>query len=911
MGQSPATLQPAETAGLDLAAGVYPINPLQSYALHADALAARIREDEAACKRLWQLGRKLTWGYEQERRWSDDAKAPEGREGDAAAELSTAPDAREPMVLAATPTGMTTETNIGENLVDSKKEGLENRQPFWTGTAATAAGRLLRGNVGGSGSGGSGNVGQRNRKQENPERGVIIAPTDSRSPLLKTTRALGSRSVRRPSTASLDTEADYAASGLSEFATARGQWGPLAGLHQHSSRSLAASVDSSRLGEEVELSEMCSTRSRYLTDSRGAGVIPGNALKSGEAIEAGDTAPDVGVEAREQPSPTGGDEEVTLDLMEHLWGACRLQYLAIYPLIFPVTSPPLKGWSGRGSRKEDDDTDGSVHPFRSPKEGHFSGPWGGNFTMEDGRSWGRWDALGPFPRRHFGSGGMGSINEMDPLGRQRVWSSSSCSSPVAAHYNSSVGGGVRSDTPDYSGGHGGVGFLSREKHGMQVSEPFAETTRARTRSANSRESIEDSCESEERSERSMTIAGRLHHGEAAHRGGSKASSASLGMAPDAAGELRQTRSISVVARRREVTVELGGESGWSSHLRRRSSALDDLAMDASQGGAGLKTAEERPREPLSSAHETEAVPEEENALTFAKYFVDAYCAYLIECRGFKVVPPGRMSAPLDTARMGPGWTRRDSETPSSSPFVGHGGSNGSSGVGRRGDGRYDCTSSTSSHHSGHGGPTLARTVLRLGLPMTNTVVLVEVAVRGDWEGVGVRAAAMNPRVAAVPAVVGGAHHVPQHAPYHHPHHHPQQPFLTETMTASIKMWTLDVDPYLTAGSERGNGESAGVRGGDSDGDGVEDGAYMAVLPTLRTFKWASGAAANGLTRLRRECLPDELPRQLADTQSSLRFRGFVTDFIVVQVGAGNTYCVFFYAPGLVGVGVCSYETWKC
>lgn len=564
---------------------------------------------------------------------------------------------------------------------------------------------------------------------------------------------------------------------------------------------------------------------------------------------------------------------------EDIWSHCRLHRVATYPLLLPMASPLLKGFSARGAKRaEEGNTDGGASGARgnfrsSPKDGsHFSSPWEGDCTKEENRpgsmQWNTPGLLGT--RRVHGSGGITSISEMDAAASPKDWASSSHQSPGVKH-----GSGL---APSGGGGGGGGGSFSyRDNRHQPFSDKVEEFERLRSRSTTSsgagRESFEsNNVESEERWERAATLtAGLLPHGVALGRGG-RSGAGSISQGQDAGeatggagsgGDLRQTRSMSLagVMLTRETTTDAGSDTMLA--LRRKSSAVDELlpgeapTPDASNSARG---------EPIFGVVETatEAQRALARAAALARRFVDEYSTSLVDAHGFTRVTSScsgaattmdaaaatavedtvrRMTCPEGAEREG------DTITPSWSSFDAGGGwraAGGGIGGGSGGVGRYNDSGRTPSGQGGGGGSaTLARALLRYALPMTNSVALVEVSVKVESDDFRV----------GLP---------PQLLQYRH-----QQPHVTaESMLATVKMWTIDVVEPPSDCVGRG-----GEEGGSSS-------AWWAGLPTLPSFRWDNSGVDK---RVRGDGVPDELPRELAGVMDALRFRTSVEDFILGQV----------------------------
>lgn len=929
-------LQPDSATALSMVAAQLPVNPLQSRALYAETLAARIEQDETARVALWEAGRKWTFGYDLERRWTitDDLLGKNGAKDTGREGADAGPEEANDGCISApnTENPRTASTEPGEN----------NPLSFWTKpSAAGAGGRFGRGTGGSGGSGGGIGAAQTAHSLESPDKIGASAMLSHVSPPLKTLLPLAevggaalSADDRRPSggssIAAQEAAADLRSEGrLSGLSTTHGEWRGLGVVgRQHSNSGISvSSVDSSRLGmignDTVDVSLPTGDRSAHT-----------GAQRTGPEVDSAEASV---VEGQGQSASPGGEDGGDVAILQALERLPKLiHHISTYPLIVPVASPPLRILPARSSRtgQEYPEAGGgegvSGIARSSPSESHFSGPWGGNYTEEAGR-WGSgmwktrdlaWDALGPLPRRTFGSGGMASIGEADALERSRILTTSSGSSLAVTHFSGSVGalsggggGGGRSITPDHGvhSGTAGVGWVPREaRHPTRSSEHYDETERSRSRSvAGSRDSVDNSLD-DERYERATTSAthGLHHHGEtllgAAGRreeGSATISGGGSGGVQEprnGSGDLRQNRSMSVVelgdGRTSEVFPDAAsaasGSGGPISMLRRKTSAVDDMSNETAAtygSGSVTQTPAEHQRSrggQFSSAVETDAEREEQRARILATRFVDAYSAYLTDSLGFRVVQDAGIvtdkNDAFDKSRNDAAHAGSDGggEARPSSP-IDAGNNTGRKG-GRQGTSRRYSGggSSTTSHDSGCGGPTLARALLRLALPWTNSVAIVEVNVRGDWAGTGARATALartntnalrGTSEAASAAAESGDGGV-----YMHRRH---QACLTEILTASIRMWTVDVvSPIDVFGyrvdSTAYTGESD-VK--DKSQGGIRGGLWpiIAGLPTLQSFR--------SMTPVGFEDGGNELPQELSRVWRGLRFCQSVNDFIVGQV----------------------------
>lgn len=919
-----ATTQPAVTAQL-------PVNPLQFRAFYAETLATRIEYDETARVGLWEAGKKWTFGYDLQRRWTvtDDLL---GNNGAKDASREGADTSRE-------------EANDGRastlNKEHSRTRSAEAREnnPLSFGTKPSAQGAGGHFDLGAGGGGGSGGgiwMPRAAPSSESPDKvgaSAMLSHASPRSkrllPLAEVAGAvLSSADDRRPSggssIAAQEAASDLRSEGrLSGHTTTHGEWRGLGVVGKQCSNSgmSVSSVDSSRLGT-VDVSLLTGDRSAHI-GAQGTGPEVG----SGEACVVKGQG-----ESTWQSVEDSGDVAI-LQALERL--PKLIHHVSSYPLTLPVASPPPWSVPARGSRKNQEYSEAGAGEGvsgiarSSPSEGHFSGPWGGNYTEEAGRCesgmWKTrdlaWDELGPLPRRTFGSGGMASIGEVDTLERSRMSTTSSGSSVPVTHLSGSVGalsgggGGGRSITPDpgvYSGTPG-VGWVPREnRYPTHSSEHYDETERSRSRSVvGSRDSVENSLD-DERYERAVTLAahGLRHHGETLSGAGGRRDEGSATISGagsrceqdprDGSGELNQIRSMSVAGlgdgRAGEVLPDAAsaasGSGGVVSILRRKTSAIDEMSNEtaATHGsGSATQTATEHQRSrrgPFSSAVETDGEREELRARTLAVRFVDAYATYLTDSFGFRAVQyagtvrdkANAFNKSTNDAAQVAGDA--GGEVRPSSPVDARNDTDHLGGIESTSRRYSHGNSSTSSHDSGRGGPTLAQALLRLALPWTNSIAMVEVSVRGDWAGTGARATAlarMNTNsLRRGSEVVSAAGESGDGSVLMHRRH---QPCLTEILTASIRMWTVDVVPPIDIFGYRIDGTAYT---GESDGkgksqEGVRGGLWpiIARLPTLQSFRSATlvGFEDGG----------NELPQELSRVCRGLRFCQSVNDFIVGQV----------------------------
>lgn len=585
------------------------------------------------------------------------------------------------------------------------------------------------------------------------------------------------------------------------------------------------------------------------------------------------------------------------DWARDVWSQCRLHRVSTSPLLLPMASSTLRGFSVDCSAKGQDDAGEAVSlvveaGFRSPKGfDHFSGSWGEGCTEEENQYGpGRWDPSDPFGRRGLGgSGVVGSISEKDGVVSPKAWGGSSHNSPVVTQYSSSVTEGANTRF----GGAGGsaAGFLSRDRHLMQPEfEEEIEVLRSRsaTSSGPGRDSLDSNVELEDRLDPAATLPSRLQvaRGGVAgdySRGFGSSWTAALGGEASCGGdgEPRQTRSASFAGWRWDGGDSGSGEAGGMPFpsLRRKSSAVDKIGPEVAATPGSVATSTPTARgENAAVAGSAAGTAEVERAVMLARQFVVAYSSYLVEHLGFTLVG-GPSNGVVDTTaatststkdsndipRTRPGFAR-DTTTSASSQSVGAsgwgesptdggggGGGGGFGGGSRGGAGRANdhfCSPATRDS----GGFLLAHALLRLAFELTNTVALVEVSVM-----VASLTSTAAPTAAAVAA---------------------------EPMRASVKFWTVDVT------EPSGGWEGGGPIGGSVEGKSASR-SWWADLPTLTSFKWnldPDNPAFQGCD------LPEDLPHDMYRIIHKLRFRNSVEDFIVGQVSLAPKLNMHACAP---------------
>ena len=869
-------------------------NPLQAAFLNRTRLVEVDDEYAAKCKHQWESTRAWTWGYQTQCRWNKaaaeaDERSLEERERSGGTEVETK----------AVPMGK------GAPSAAAASDGSGNR----VGTGVAAAGVLP---MSASGSlvqrGGGEGVGARGGREDVSAGKRGFTPSNSRllrmsppivprasdsghsvaagrgdsNPPLKTPEpaavrggAQGFSRTKVPSPAPLPTSRDN---------DVPVQVSGMPGTEAKNQRSFAPF--SSNLG-----TRMTATTARVAAV---AGLAAAGSATTASAVTAD-------VDGRPAPAERAlldrGEAALQpLDGLQNVMRQCRLHRMAVYPLLLPI--PPLPPspnmLSAKGSPRGDNGTGGDAGvvetAFRSPAHvSQFSGAWGGDCAEEEGR-WGpgRWDTILPLDGRKPGPGAVGSVGAIDATASPKDWMSSS--SPAVAFSTGSIagtsGGGVS------VGGFESGRFSLKDKP-LTQSADFDLADHVRSRSATSsgpgNYSFDSTLDPEERSDSlGAPISRLLQHGEipapppppplhvknsagSGSRAGSSGLSAREGEG-DSSGmgrEARQTRSASLAVLGGEWT--RAAEIGTGSSARRKSSAVDQVLIDApaSSTPTDARTTEDSRKEADSGAVETEAERAAARAAVLARQFVDAYSDFLIDSLGFTPVTCGKgtrgtINSGDQKGRPACSGAEAEAATPDPSEnFDSTAWETSPQGSGGGGGGGDD--DSSTANHSSAGGDTLARGCLRLALEMTNTVVLVDVGVsivHGEAVAGAAGATAEHARrvwTSEVPGAAGVQRH--QHCPF----------VVTDTLLASVKLWTVDV--VEPTDGWKGDGPV-----GTSGGGGAP--SWWASQPTLSTFAWnvnPSGPLLEG------ECLPGELPRELHRVIDGLHFRNSVEDFGIGQV----------------------------
>ncbi|CAM9304626.1 unnamed protein product, partial [Discosporangium mesarthrocarpum] len=139
-------------------------------------------------------------------------------------------------------------------------------------------------------------------------------------------------------------------------------------------------------------------------------------------------------------------------------------------------------------------------------------------------------------------------------------------------------------------------------------------------------------------------------------------------------------------------------------------------------------------------------------------------------------------------------------------------------------------------------PSTSSALLRLALPLTNTVLLLEVKA-------AVEEVQQAPRYVECPCPEG-----------------------TRRIQASVRVWSIDVD-------EGGSGGS----GGDGGSVSAEAAALMVGLPTCHSFQWRLGQWGVPAPKRRSRWMGFQLPEEIGRLLSRLHFHTFAQDFMLEKV----------------------------
>lgn len=823
--------------------GPPPANPFQATFLNRVCLFDIDDKHKAKLQRWWVATRCWSWGYEKQRR-TDESIAHQEREAMEAEEVKRVAAAGEEKAAAAAAEAAAAAAAEEEEVAALKGKG-HHGPPA---AAASGRGRLSTQRSIQQPGGGT-EVGRRG--------GLSLA----RNALGSGASALGRRWQRRHAFGATGENADGELSqqehrGLHRTHTAP----PTAGAGEPTRGSVATLA-----AEGKGLRSVASVSVGLVTSADGRGALGATAAAEGgpaadgqQAEQADSTAvPEAACSKIEAPQPVDWERDV--------WSQCRLHRVSTSPLLLPMASSTLRGFSAKDSTRDDGDPGEEasliVEANRSPNDvSHFSGPYGGGYTEGDGR-WGlgKWEtSRGSFGRgTPGGSGAIGTVSENDPVTSPKDWEASSHNSPGMTQYSGSVaeGASVRLGRADSSA----ACVSSRDRHRAQSDFEDIEVLRSRsaTSSGPGRDSL-DSNEPDDRWDPASTTSASVQPARGGAAGDSSkgvGSSFTLDWELDGAGGgERQTRSVSLAG------LGLTG-SGWDadpsgtsfSTLRRKSSAAENSLPEAAAtpGSAAMSTP--RGRGTTVGAEDAAVKAEEaERAAALARQFVQAYSSYLVEYLGFTLMGgptngvPGAQTGAIagtrdsdDTPRIRPVYAGQTATPPSSHVLGPPGwGGEGPAHDGGKAEGRADehfCSPAT----RGSGGELLAHALLRLPFELTNTVALVEVSV-------------MVAPATSVAAAAAAA---------------------TEPMQASVKFWTVDIT------EPSGGWEGDGPIGGSVEGQSPSR-SWWADLPTLTSFKW--NVDPDNPTFYGYD-LPEDLPHDMYRVIHKLRFRNSVEDFVVGQV----------------------------
>lgn len=822
--------------------GPPPANPLQATFLNRVCLFDIDDKHKAKLQRWWMATRCWSWGYEKQRR-TDESIAKQEREATEAEEEKRAAAAAVAEEEAA---AVAAATAAAEEHAAALKHK-DHHGP--SAAAASGRGRLSAQRSIQQPEGGEADVGRREGR------------SSARGALGSGATALGRRWQRRHATGATGEKADGESlqqehRGLRRTHTAP----PTAGVGDPTRGGVATlAVEGKGHHSVASVSVGPITGADWTDPSVAAAAAEGGLAADGHEAES-TAAPEVESNKVESPQPVDWERDV--------WSQCRLHRVSTSPLLLPLTSSTLMGFSAKDSTRDDGDPGEEasliVEANRSPNEiSRFSGPYGGGYTEREGR-WesGKWETTRGSVGRGTpsGSGAIGAVGDKEALTSPKEWGASSHNSPGVTQFS---GSGAEGASARVGRAGSSAACLSSSRDRYRTQSEFEDIEVLRSRSATSsgpgRDSFDSNVELDEKWDptSSSSTAMQPTRGAAAGDvsrafGGSGTSDRELDDA--GGGELRQTRSVSLAG--------LGlTRSGWDGEpggaplptLRRQSSAAAHSLREAGATPGSAATSTPRERGTTVGAEDAAVKAEEaERAAALARQFVRAYSSYLVEYLGFKLMGgPTNGVAETQTAAtaasaMGSNGTPRtrrlyagQTTTPPSSHGLGAPGwGEGPTHGGGKAEGRaneYFCSPAT----RGSGGELLAHALLRLPFELTNTVALVEVSVM-----VAPRAS----RAAAVAAAV-------------------------EPMQASVKFWTVDV-------MEPSSGwEGDGPIGGSVEGQSPSR-SWWASLPTLTSFKWnvdPDNPTFYG------DDLPEELPHDMYRVIHKLRFRNSVEDFMVGQV----------------------------
>ena len=820
-----------------------PANPLQAAFFNRVCLLDIDDEHKAKLKRWWHATRTWSWGYEkqrridinnaqQERQVREERAAREAKR-EAVAAAAAAEDKKEKeKEKAAAAEAELAALNSGKNRGSTTPVAI----PVRGSLSAQRSMQRPGGGLGGAG------VGARDRVS--PARGGLVSGGSALGRMWQRRHDGGATGQAIESESSQQGQR-----GLPRLLTAPPAAG-LGDLVQGSGASSGADRRHHRPVASVSVGPIISTET--------AGASGEAAAETGLAADWQKAQQSDSSAARDSAGGGEGETPQPVDWARDVWSQCRLHRVSTSPLLLPMASSTLRGFSVKGSPHEGD-TAGEeasliVEANRSPPcSSLFSGPHGGTYA-EEGRRWG----LGMWPTSRGslgrqtpggagGSGAVGSVSEKDSVTSPKEWGASSHNSPVATQHSGSVAASSR----------------DRRLTQSELEDISLLRSRSATSSGPGRDSFDsNNADAEERWEPAQATSVALALQVAAREdlpsfpGFSRAfgsSCVSDGGLDSGGGELRQTRSTSLAGLGWDAGGGFGGEAGGNSFstLRRKSSAVDNTIPEAgaTPGSAAASTPKGR-RESVGVDAGAARTADAERAAVFARQFVRAYSAYLVEYLDFTLMggpvngvtePPAAAAASTVGNNDAPG-TRHlfagQTATPPSNQGLGarrgwderpgHGGDSSADRVNEQ-----FCSPAT----RGGGGELLAHALLRLPFVLTNTVALVEVSVM------------VAPTTSSATAAAA------------------------EPMQASVKFWTVDVD-------EPSDGwEGDGPAGGGVPGQSPSR-SWWAHLPTLTSFKW--NLDPDNPTYLGYD-LPEELPHDMYRVIHKLRLRNSVEDFVVGQV----------------------------
>ena len=840
--------------------GPPPANPLQASFLNRVCLLDIDDKHKAKFRRWWVATRCWSWGYEKQRRTDENIarqereakeaeEAEEAKRATAAAAAAAAVAAAEQEKEEATAAATTAET-----AAEVEAEALRHKDHHGPpGSAASGRGRLSA-----------------QRSIQRP--GGAGAEVGRREGLLSARRALGSgaaalgrRWQRRYAVgAAAGEKADVESSqqehkGLHRTYTAP----PTAGAGDPARGGVATVVAEGKGHRSVASVSVGPITGADRTDALVAAAAEGS-LAAADGYQPESVAtPEAASNKADAPQPVDWERDV--------WSQCRLHRVSTSPLLLPLASSTLRGFSAKDSTREDGDPGEEasliVEANRSPNDiSHFSGPYGGGYTEGEGR-WGsgKWETgRGSFGRgAPGGSGAIGAVSEKDAVTSPKEWGASSHNSPGVTQYSGSGGAEGAGARLGRAGSSAACISSSRDRHRTQSEFEDIEVLRSRsaTSSGPGRDSFDSNVELDERWDPASTSSTTIQTARAAAAAGDVSRGFGSSGTSDweldgtgAGGELRQTRSVSLAG--------LGPTgSGWDgepgggafSTLRRKSSAAENSVPDAAATPGSAATSTPRGRGTTVGAEDAAVKAEEaERAAALARQFVRAYSSYLVEYLGFKLMG-GPTNGVAETRTVATASARGSNSTPrtrrlyagqTATPPSSHGlgapdwddyPPRGGGGNTEGRENEHFCSPAT----RGSGGELLAHALLRLPFELTNTVALVEVSVM---------VAPRTSRAAAAAAVI-------------------------EPMQASVKFWTVDV-------TEPTDGwEGDGPIGGSVEGQSPSR-SWWADLPTLTSFKW--NVDPDNPTFYGYD-LPEDLPHDMYRVIHKLRFRNSVEDFMVGQV----------------------------